>query len=346
MRALSGQRGADIIPADMNPEFLVFGQLTREYLLPSNGHPRLDVAGGNLLYAASGLKMWEASVGLVGRVGEDYPREWLNECMARGFDTSGIRVVPKKLDQRDFISYTGSFEASRINPITHFARREMTFPKALLGYQPLHDRKLDEEGILIVTDIPDHYLTARAALLCPMGLTPQTQLIAGMKRGQVHTFVLEPDSNSMNPKARRVLPALLNGVTAVLTSLEELKNLFWGETHDPWEMAEMISVYGPEYVVIKCGPGGQLLYDVSTKRKWEIPAYPARLADPTGVGDAFNGGFLAGYCKSYDPLEGVLYGNISASLKLEGSGAYYPLDVMPGLGEARLHVLRDMVREV
>jgi sugar/nucleoside kinase (ribokinase family) len=111
-------------------------------------------------------------------------------------------------------------------------------------------------------------------------------------------------------------------------------------------MAEMISVYGPEYVVIKCGPGGQLLYDVSTKRKWEIPAYPARLADPTGVGDAFNGGFLAGYCKSYDPLEGVLYGNISASLKLEGSGVYYPLDVMPGLGEARLHVLRDMVREV
>ncbi|HSK66132.1 MAG TPA: hypothetical protein VK888_04325, partial [Anaerolineales bacterium] len=103
----------------MNPEFLVFGQLTREYLLPSNGHPRLDVAGGNLLYAASGLKMWEASVGLVGRVGEDYPREWLNECMARGFDTSGIRVVPKKLDQRDFISYSGSFEASWINPITH-----------------------------------------------------------------------------------------------------------------------------------------------------------------------------------------------------------------------------------
>jgi ribokinase len=199
---------------------------------------------------------------------------------------------------------------------------------------------------LIVTDIPDHYLTARGALLCPMSLVTQTQLIAGMKRGQVHTFVLEPASASMTPKARRVLPALLNGVTAFLTSQEELKNLFWGETHDLWRMAEMVSVYGPEYVVIKCGAGGQLLYDVRTKRKWEIPAYPARVADPTGAGDAFNGGFLAGYCKSYDPLEGVLYGNISASLKIEGSGAYYPLDMMPGLGEARLNLLKDMVREV
>jgi hypothetical protein len=42
----------------------------------------------------------------------------------------------------------------------------------------------------------------------------------------------------------------------------------------------------------------------------------------------------------------VLYGNVSASLALEGSGAFYPLDVMPGLAEARLSVLRDMVREV
>jgi ribokinase len=330
----------------MNPEFLVFGLLTREYLLPATGQPRLDTPGGNLLYAASGLKIWAQDVGLVARVGEDYPPEWIEDCTRRGFDTSGIRVVAKKLDLRDFVSYSESLEPSHINPITHFARRGMAFPKTLLGYQPLSERKVDEEGVLNVTDIPDQYLTARAALLCPMGLVAQTQLIAGMKRGQVHTFALEPAASTMTPKARRELPALLNGVTVFLTSQDALKNLFWGDTHDLWKMAEMVSVYGPEYVVIKCGESGQLLYDVKTKRKWEISAYPARVSDPTGVGDAFNGGFLAGYCKRYDPIEGVLHGNISASLKIEGGGAYYPLDVMPGLAEARLHVLKDMVREV
>lgn len=330
----------------MNPEFLVFGQLTREYLLPPTGDARLDVAGGNLLYAAAGLRVWESSIGLVGRVGNDYPREWLNQCMARGFDTSGIRVVPENLDMREFISYNESLEVIRINPVTHFARREMPFPKALFGYQPPEERKATEAGTLIVTDIPDTYLTARGALLCQMGLVPQTQLIAGMKRGEVHIFVLEPASSSMTPTARRELPALLNGITVILTSQEELRNLFWGETHDLWKMAEWLAMYGCEYVVIKCGVKGQLLYDVKTKRKWEIPAYPARVADPIGAGDAFNGGFLSGYCKNYDPIEGILRGNISASLKLEGSGAFYPLDVMPGLAEARLHVLRDMVREV
>ena len=330
----------------MNPEFLVFGQLTREYLLPPTGQARLDVAGGSLLYAAAGLRVWESNIGLIGRVGNDYPREWLNECMARGFDTSGIKVLAGHLDVREFVSYNESFEVSRINPVTQFARREMTFPKSLLGYQQPDERKVNEAGNLIVTDIPESYLTARGALICPMNLVTQTQLIAGMKRGEVHTFVLEPASTSMTPTARRELPALLNGVTAFLTSQEELKNLFWGQTHDLWKMAEWVSMYGCEYVVIKCGVSGQLLYDVKTKRKWEIPAYPARRADPIGAGDAFNGGFLSGYCKSYDPIEGVLYGNISASLKVEGSGAFYPLDVIPGLAEARLNVLRDMVREV
>ena len=83
-----------------------------------------------------------------------------------------IRAVSKSfhktLDVREFFAYTESFEANRINPVAHFARREMTFPKSLLGYQA--DKKEDEARRLIVTDIPSDYLTARAAYLCPMDL--------------------------------------------------------------------------------------------------------------------------------------------------------------------------------
>jgi sugar/nucleoside kinase (ribokinase family) len=331
----------------METQFLVFGKLAREYLLPPTGPARLDVAGGSLLYAAAGLRVWESEVGLVGRAGDDYPREWINRCMARGFDTCGIHIRPKPMDVREFVAYNEAFEPTRVNPVSHFARRQMTFPKSLLGYQPPDEnRKPDPESILTVTDIPEDYLTARAALLCPMDIVTQTQLIAGMKRGSVHTFVLDPGHDAMKPKARRELPVLLNGVTAFLPSQAKLRNLFWSQTHDLWKMAEAISAYGCEYVVIKCGAQGQMLYDSNRKKRWEIPAYPARLADPTGAGHAFSGGFLVGYCKNYDPLEGVLYGNVSASLKVEGSGAFYPLDVLPGLADARLNVLREMVREV
>jgi sugar/nucleoside kinase (ribokinase family) len=111
-------------------------------------------------------------------------------------------------------------------------------------------------------------------------------------------------------------------------------------------MAEALGAFGCESVVIKCGWQGQLLYDVVGKRRWEIPAYPSRVKDPTGVGDAFCGGFLAGFRQTYDPLQAVLRGNVSASIVIEGSGVFYSLDVLPGLAQARLEVLQDAVRRV
>ena len=84
----------------------------------------------------------------------------------------------------------------------------------------------------------------------------------------------------------------------------------------------------------------------TARHKWEVPAYPARVADPTGAGDAFCGGFLAGFGRTYDPVQATLHGNVSASLKVEGSGAFYPLDMLPGLAEARLNALKDLVRKV
>ena len=68
--------------------------------------------------------------------------------------------------------------------------------------------------------------------------------------------------------------------------------------------------------------------------------------DPTGAGDSFCGGFLAGYRQTYEPVQAVLYGNISASLTIEGSGIFYALEGLPGLAQARLSALKDGIRKV
>jgi hypothetical protein len=41
-----------------------------------------------------------------------------------------------------------------------------------------------------------------------------------------------------------------------------------------------------------------------------------------------------------------MHGSVSASLKIEGTGPFSPLDGMPGLAEARLRALQEMAREV
>ena len=336
----------------MPPTFVIAGKLNREYILPPSGQPLLDSPGGSLLYAAGGLAVWDSNAGLIGRVGEDYPRQWVRNFEERGFDTSGIRIRRElqNVDLRTFIAFTDSNERSYSNAVSHFARRQLTFPKSLLGYQPHDESREDSRGPNLISpatlDVPKDYWNVRYVHLCPFDFVSQSQMVNLFRGGSNQTVSLDPAPGYMSPTFGRDLRLVLQGVTIFQPSEDELRALFWGETNDLWEMARKLSEYGPQIMVIKRGPHGQMVYDVPGNHRYEIPAYSSRLVDPTGVGDAFCGGFLAGFQKTNDPLMSALYGNVSASLKIEGSGPFYELDVLPGLAEARLHALKEMAREV
>lgn len=337
----------------MSSNFAVAGKLTREYLLPPNsGTARLDAPGGNLLYAIGGLAVWDASIAMISRVNQSYPREWLQEFSNRGLNTNGIYIDHEnnRGDLRSFIAYTDVNERSNTNPVSHFARRELTFPKSLLGYQPQDEtvKDLRETDPLapIARHVPKEYRNISHIHLCAFDFTSQSQMVNLFRGGSSYVISLDPAPGYMKPAFWRELRVVLSGVTAFLPSEDEIRSLFWGETHDLWEMAKRISDHGPQIIVIKRGSLGQYVYDAAAKQRYEIPAYPARLIDPTGVGDAFCGGFLAGYERTKDPVLAAMHGSVSASLKIEGIGTFAPLDAMPGLAEARLHALKEMAREV
>jgi sugar/nucleoside kinase (ribokinase family) len=336
----------------MTPNFAIAGKLTREYLLPPAGTPLLDKPGGNLLYAAGGLAVWDESIGLIARVNENYPHEWLEELENRGFDIRGIRIHPEleQADLRSFIAYTDKNERSHSSAVSHFARRQLTFPKSLLGYQsPDEVRKnlRDTDPLApAALDVPKAIRDVRYIHICPFDFTSQSQMVNLFGSGSDQTVTLDPGPLYMKPRFWRDLRIVLQGVTAFLPSEDEMRSLFWGETNDLWDMARRISEHGPQIVVIKRGALGQYVYKADTDQRFEIPAYSSRVADPTGAGDAFCGGFLAGMQRTNDPIVAATYGSVSASLKIEGSGPFYPLGVMPGLAEARLNALKEMAREV
>ncbi len=284
------------------------------------------------------------------RVGEDFPRRWLRELEAQGIDTSGVTLLEHNVDLRAFFAYDANLRPVRSSPVSQFARRELAFPKTLLGYQPPSEAQPTARKPDALTpsamEIPAGYREARAVHLCPLDLTSQMQLSSAFRASSATTLTVDPSPAYMAPHFLGALRPLLAGASAFLPSEEELRALFWGKTYDLWEMLSAVGEFGCEIVVAKRGGKGQAVLDVEGKHKWEIPAYPARLADPTGAGDAYCGGFLAGLKKTYDPLQAALHGNVAASLAVEGTGALYALGVAPGLAEARLHMLTDLVREV
>jgi sugar/nucleoside kinase (ribokinase family) len=338
--------------AQSSPRYIIAGLLKRDFALLPGGIARLDVMGGNLPYAAVGCAIWETESypGLVARVGEDYPAEWLAALEQRGFDIRGIKILPEALDLRSFYAYIDRVTRQSDDPVRHFARLGLPIPHSLLGYKP-PSQTIDSRTRLTPTslrqsDLPEDYLDASAAHLCPLDFLTHMLLPAVLRQNGFTTVTLDPSAGTLTPAFWDDIPALVNGLTAFIPAERELRALFHGRSTDLWEMMETLASYGCEFIIVKRGERGQLLYDAVSHTRYEISAYPARVTDPTGAGDAFCGGFLAGYRQTYDPLQAVLYGSISASLVVEGSGVFMALDALPGLAQARLEALKSSIRKV
>jgi ribokinase len=97
--------------------------------------------------------------------------------------------------------------------------------------------------------------------------------------------------------------------------------------------------------VIKLGEQGSLVYDREHDQLTPVPVYPARVQDTTGAGDAYCGGFLAGYTLTHDPVTAALYGTVSASYVVEAIGALATHQPSPAEARARLAVINEKMKQ-
>jgi ribokinase len=88
-----------------------------------------------------------------------------------------------------------------------------------------------------------------------------------------------------------------------------------------------------------------LIYEAKSGRKTHLHPYhepgDSRIADTTGAGDAFCGGFLAGCTITGDIIKAAEMGLVSASIVLEGYGALYALNQLSGEPERRFKHLHS-----
>lgn len=332
------------------PRFVLAGCLNRDFILPISGEPSIDTLGGNLVYAAAGLKLWGETAGLLARVGENFPEEWLSRIKKTGLDMEGIKVLSREMEHRRFMAHADLQTTHRQNPVQQFADRGLAFPPALLGFRPQassHDSRTKPLGQSIqISDVPQKYLAASAVHLCPIDYLSHMILPSLFRQGQATTITLTPSPGYMSSSFWEEISGLLSEITAFITPEEEIRSLFQGRRTDLWEMAAVLADFGPEYVLIRTNSWGFYVFDRVSGNRWVVPLYQTRTIDPTGAMDAFAGGFLVGYRKTYNPLEGALMGSVAASLVMEGSKPFYALGAMPGLIDRRLEALRDLVQEI
>jgi ribokinase len=331
-------------------KYLFVGGLREDYCITPHQRVISGALGGNAVYSAVGASIWTKNVGILSRVGNNFPLKWLKELDESGIDTSWVNVLDTPERSITFYAYLSPEERVDTNPLGHFASINEPMPKELIGYEdstsgqdsrdeyyPLTIRPSDLDGL---TQPPF------GVHLSPAEYLTHSTLPYALRKSGVEIITLDPSVRYMNPDFRFDLPKLMKGIDAFLPSEMEAKSYFAPRSPGIWEMAEQFGSMGCGYVILKLGAKGQAVLDTASGQKWQVPAYPASIRDVTGAGDAFCGGFLIGLATTGDPLEAALMGSVSASLVVEGTGALFSLGRTPGLARSRLEALRSGTKRI
>ena len=279
----------------MSLDLVVAGNLLVDDIVYPDGRTRIGEPGGAVLYAALAAGLWGAKVGVASVRGEDYPLAAIDALAARGVDLSGVRQLDGP-GVRTWLLYE-----ERGRRVIH-----------RLGV-PTH-AEVSPRG----RDVLEHYRGAKAVHLAPMPFEIQSGLVEALSAERETALSLDPHEpiREQNLAAWR---AVLSNVDALFVSEDDLQ--LASAALDPRAALRSLAGGRLRFVVFKRGRQGGLLYDARERSFIEWPPVPRLSGDPTGAGDAFAGGFLAGIVQGRTLECALDQAIVSASFALEDWGA-------------------------
>lgn len=247
--------------------------------------------GGAAVYSSVAASFF-APVRIVGVVGEDFPEEHLKFLASRGIDTRGVQIVPGQT-----FHWKGAY-AGDMNQAETIATELNVFK----DFRP---------------KLPDDYRESAYVFLA--NIDPELQLEV-LKQVESPKLVACDTMNFWITSKRDALLEVLKRVNVVFMNDAEIRQLVG--TINISRAAGEIRKLGPEYIVVKKGEHGAMMY-CGGEACFAAASYPLEeVADPTGAGDSFAGGFMGHIAKTGDLSElnirkAVIYGSTLASYNVQ-----------------------------
>lgn len=253
------------------------------------------ILGGAATYIGLSSSHFNINNAIVSVVGEDFPAEHLNLLTSKGINIEGVEIV----------------------------KGGKTFFWSGKYHNDLNTRDTLETQLNVLADfkpvVPENYRDAEFVMLGNLHPLVQLSVLEQMKKPKL---VVLDTMNFWMDNAWEDLVKVIEKVDVITINDEEARQLT-GE-HSLVKSARKISKMGPEYVVIKKGEHGALLFN--EEQIFFAPALPLEeVFDPTGAGDTFAGGFTGYLAESGDisfqnMKNAVIYGSGMASFCVEKFG--------------------------
>jgi sugar/nucleoside kinase (ribokinase family) len=304
---------------------VVLGGMTMDDIVLSDGRVHQRVPGGNALYAALGAALWRVPSEIVSFVGADYPQQVLDGLAARGVSTGNVVRRPGS-SIRLWILYE------------HDGRRQIHLQHDSPTLEPVQElAAVALPGLLSGSPPP------AAAHVAALPVRTQRSIAATLRRAGV-PFSLDTleargsvggDLDSYLEPGRDMAPDVF------LPSRDEFLAVFGGETSSTYR--SWVASTRTTTLVIKDGAGGSHVSSPLDAPWLRVPAFPIDVVDPTGAGDAFCGGYVAGMVRRAAPAECAAMGTVSASFVIEQVGVHGLLAATPDQAQRRMNTVLSAV---
>lgn len=281
---------------------VIVGNLTIDDVVQPDGTTQMGTLGGNTVHAAAAALTWVGGVGVVARCGEDFPPAALGRLRDAGADTAGIRPIAGPT-VRNWVIYEAD------------GRREWVYRTP---------RGRSAEVAPQPADLPGAWLDRQpppVVHIAAMPLEAAAALVRAVREQAPGATILLDTHEDWRPGD--LLRETARSVDVFLPSREELAVLAPGQ--DPARAAAELTAAGTGCVVVKLGSDGALVARPGAGQV-HVPAFPATVADPTGAGDSFCGGFAAGLALGDDPEAAARRGCATAAAAIGASGSLRLLD--------------------
>jgi sugar/nucleoside kinase (ribokinase family) len=254
------------------------------------------VIGGAATYITLAASHFVKNSGLISVIGDDFPSEMLEEMKSRGIDQAGLQI---KQGEKSF------FWAGKYHYDLNSRDTLITDLNVLANFDPI---------------VPEAYQNCDFLMLGNLAPAVQMRVIDQIPNRP--KLVVLDTMNFWMDIAWEDLMKVIAKIDVLTINDEEARQL--SKEHSLVRAARKILAMGPKYLIIKKGEHGALLFDKDSV--FFAPALPLEeVADPTGAGDTFAGGFI-GYLAqtqniSFDNMKrAVIVGSAMASFTCEKFG--------------------------
>jgi sugar/nucleoside kinase (ribokinase family) len=248
------------------------------------------IVGGSATYVAYAASYFVKPIHQVSIVGYDFPETEMKEMKRRGVQLEGVEIIP---DKKSFF-WSGKYHMDMNSRDTL-----VTDLNVLLDFNP---------------KIPASYQGAEFLMLGNLDPVIQKQVIEQLKP-RPKLIVMDTMNFWMDIKMAELLE-VLKLVDVLMVNDSEARQLS-GE-FSIVKAAKKIMAMGPQYLIIKKGEHGALLFHKN--EVFFAPALPLEeVFDPTGAGDTFAGGFVGHLAKTND----ISFNNMKSAIIVGSAMASY-----------------------